>query len=116
MWRARSLVAAGVAVAAGTDAPFGSPDPWLAVRAATRRRTRQAGVVGAAEAVATPTALRWWGGTAPAPAAPRRLAPGEPADLVVLAAPLAEALSGDDPVPVVATIMAGEVVFPAGKR
>ncbi len=116
LWRARSLVAAGVAVAAGTDAPFGSPDPWLAVRAATRRRAPSGRRVSAAEAVATPTALRWWEGTASAPASPRRLAPGAPADLVVLAAPLAEALYGDDAVPVVATIVAGEVVFSAEKR
>ena len=39
LWRARSLVQAGIRVAAGTDAPFGSADPWVAVRAAIRRRS-----------------------------------------------------------------------------
>jgi predicted amidohydrolase YtcJ len=113
LWRGRSLADAGVAVAAGTDAPFGSPDPWVAVRAAVRRRTHAGRLLGAAEAVDPATALRWWAGRAGEPARPRRLQPGEPADLVVLAAPLPDALAGDGPVPVAATVIGGEVVSPA---
>ncbi len=112
LWRGASLAAAGVATAAGSDAPFGSPDPWLAVRAAMRRRTHSGQVLGAAEAVGPEMALRWWSGHPNAPARPRRLEPGEPADLVVLAAPLADALAGDGPVPVIATVIGGEVVRP----
>ena len=110
LWRGRSLVDAGVALAAGTDAPFGSSDPWLAIRAAVRRRTPSGRTLGAPEAVATRTALEWWWGTGPAPAARRQLQVGGPADLVVLAAPLPEALDGEDPVPVRATVMAGRLV------
>jgi predicted amidohydrolase YtcJ len=112
LWRGASLRAAGVATAAGTDAPFGSLDPWLAVRAAMRRRTRSGRVLGLVEAVNPALALRWWSGHATAPARPRRLQPGEPADLVVLAAPLRAALAGDEPVPVRATLIRGEVVRP----
>lgn len=56
LWRARSLMEGGVAVAAGTDAPFGSADPWLAIRAAWRRRTSSGRVLGSAEAVGWPVA------------------------------------------------------------
>jgi predicted amidohydrolase YtcJ len=114
LWRGRSLVAAGVKVAAGTDAPFGSLDPWVAVRAAVRRRTAAGRLLGAGEAVDAATALRWWWGSGPDPARPRRLAVGQPADLVGLAAPLPEALSGDEEVAVTTTIAAGEIIFRPG--
>jgi predicted amidohydrolase YtcJ len=39
LWRCRSLVDGGVRVAAGSDAPFGPADPWLAMAAAVDRRT-----------------------------------------------------------------------------
>ncbi len=110
LWRGRSLVEAGVAVAAGTDAPFGSSDPWLAIRAAIRRQTGSGRVVGPDEAVAPATALAWWWGRGQAPPVPRRVEPGQPADLVVLAVPVAEALRGDGPVPVRATLIGGRVV------
>ena len=37
LWRLRSLIDVGVRVAGGTDAPFGSEDPWHVMRAAVRR-------------------------------------------------------------------------------
>jgi predicted amidohydrolase YtcJ len=40
LYRARSLVAAGVPVAAASDAPVVAPDPWLGMAAARTRRTR----------------------------------------------------------------------------
>ena len=110
LWRGRSLADAGVAMAAGTDAPFGSPDPWLAIRAAVRRRTASGRLLGAREAVGARTALEWWWGTGPAPAGRRQLQAGEQADLVVLAAPLPEAVDGEDRVPVRATVVAGRLV------
>jgi predicted amidohydrolase YtcJ len=111
LWRARSLVDAGIPVAAGTDAPFGLADPWLAIRAAVRRRTPAGRILGGDEAVSTPVALEWWWGTGPDPTARRRLRPGDPADLVVLAVPLPEALEGDSPVPVRATVIGGSLVY-----
>ena len=111
LWRGRSLVDAGVLVAAGTDAPFGSADPWSAIRAAVRRQTPSGAVLGAAEAVDWGVALRWWWGSAFAPSQIRRLEPGAVADLVVVGAPLIAALEGDGPVPVEATVIGGEIVF-----
>ncbi len=116
LWRGRSLVNAGIAVAAGSDAPFGSADPWLAVRAAVRRRTSSGEPLGPAEAVAPAVALGWWSGSGPTPAQPRRLQPGAAADLLVLAGPLAAVFTGDEPVRVVATLIAGEVVVAPEKE
>lgn len=111
LWRARSLIEAGVGLAAGTDAPFGSGDPWLAVRASTRRLTRSGRSLGTREALGWKTALELWLGYAREPEVPRRIEVGQPADLVLLGAPLPDALEGDGPVEVGATIIGGEVVF-----
>ena len=53
LWRLRSLIDAGVAVAAGTDAPFGGADPWPVMRAATRRPA----LLGPGEAIAPAAAI-----------------------------------------------------------
>ena len=49
LWRCASLIAAGIGVGFGTDAPFGDADPWRAVDAAVHRRTPSGTVLGAAE-------------------------------------------------------------------
>ena len=54
LWRLRTLIDGGVAVAAGSDAPFGGADPWHVMRAATRRPAN----LGPGEAVAPATAIR----------------------------------------------------------
>jgi predicted amidohydrolase YtcJ len=74
-------------VAAGTDAPFGGADPWQVMRAATRRRAD----LGPAEAIAPAAALGLFLGEPAAPAVPRLVAPGAPADLVLLRCPPEEA-------------------------
>jgi predicted amidohydrolase YtcJ len=114
LWRAGSLAASGVGLAVGSDAPFGSPDPWVAVRAATRRLTSSGRLLGPEEAVTSEEAVRWWSGSAEAPQRPRRVEVGAPGDLMILTAPLAEALSGEDPVTVAATVMGGTVVSRRG--
>jgi predicted amidohydrolase YtcJ len=109
-----SLRAAGVAVAAGTDAPFGGADPWAAVRAAVHRRTRAGTVLGAGERVEPATALALFLGRPDSPADRRRVEPGAPADLCLLDRPLAEVhavLARDEDVcPVVATLVGGTVI------
>jgi predicted amidohydrolase YtcJ len=111
LWRLRSLLESRVPVAAGTDAPFGSADPWLAIRASMRRLSRSSRVVGGTETVDWRSAIRLWLGIATAPVVSRRVAPGQPADLVLLRQPLPAALDGDDPVEVGATLIGGEPVF-----
>lgn len=104
LWRCASLLDAGVALAAGTDAPFGPADPWVAVRAATDRRTGNGHVLGPVERVPVGAALEMWTGRAERPGCPRTIGPGQPADLCVLAEP-------GPPAPVLATIVAGEVAY-----
>ena len=113
LWRARSLAECGVRVACGTDAPFGDPDPWAALRSATTRRTPAGECLGPAERVDALTAASWWWGTGAEPFRPRRIEAGAPADIAILGEPLAEVVAahGSTP-PVTATLVAGEVVYP----
>jgi predicted amidohydrolase YtcJ len=78
---------AGVRVAAGTDAPFGSLDPWAAMAAAVQRRTGRGRALGAIEEVDPITALQLFLGHADRPACSRALTPGRVADLCVLREP-----------------------------
>ncbi|HEY7053888.1 MAG TPA: amidohydrolase family protein [Mycobacterium sp.] len=101
LWRVGSLIDAGVPVAASTDAPFGALDPWAAMRAAVSRD------IGPAEQVEPATALRMFLGFAHRPAQPRRVEPGQPGDLCILAVPPGEALRALASDLVVATVVGG---------
>ena len=112
LYRIASLIRAGVPVAASSDAPYSSPDPWPAIRAATARRTRGGGTIGTWEGVAAAQALSLWLGGFADPGGPsRRVTAGAPADLCLLAGPFAEALADPDAERVAATLIGGEVVF-----
>jgi predicted amidohydrolase YtcJ len=111
LYRCRSLLDAGIHVAAGSDAPYSDLDPWPAIRTATTRRTAAGRVLGPAEAVDEATALALWLGPADDPGGPpRRVAVGEPADLVLVDRPLADLLEYPCSEAVVATVVAGQVV------
>lgn len=93
LWRCRSLLDAGVKVAAGTDAPFGHPDPWRAMAAAIGRRTRAGALLGADERVESAAALDLFLGAPDDPAGDRRrVSAGLRTDLCLLAVPLAAAV------------------------
>ena len=93
LWRCGTLVAAGVGVTAGSDAPYGDPDPWRSIVAAVDRRTRSGRPFGRDERVPADIALAMYLTCADAPAgATRSVAPGQPARLCVLDRPLADAL------------------------
>jgi predicted amidohydrolase YtcJ len=110
LYRCRSLMAAGVAVAAGTDAPFGPDDPWLLLRTAVDRRTSSGQLVGEDEGVDQHRALSLLLGPGAAPGSPRAITPGSPGNLCVLFTPLAQSLRELDARNVAATVIAGEVV------
>lgn len=57
LYRLGSLIRGGVKVLGGSDAPYGNPNPWVAIQAATDRRTREGVVIGAGEAIARDAAL-----------------------------------------------------------
>jgi predicted amidohydrolase YtcJ len=113
--RARGLEAAGVALGAGTDAPFGAADPWRAMRAAVERRTVSGAILGPGEALSPERALALFTSPPDAPgAAPRRVAPGAAADLCLLDRPWSAARSALDGGCMAATWVAGRVVFRRG--
>jgi len=113
--RARGLEAAGVPLGAGTDAPFGAPDPWRAMRAAVERRTVSGARLGADEALAPERALALFTSPPEAPGgAPRRVAPGAAADLCLLDRPWAAARDALDGGFVAATLVAGRVAYRRG--
>ena len=110
LYRARSLLDAGVGVAGGTDAPFGSNDPWDAIAAATRRTTRSGEVLGSHERLSAREAIGLFTGQAHRPARPRRVEVGARADLCLLALDTASALEDLSSQNVRATIIDGRVV------
>ena len=109
--RCAGFAAAGVPLGAGSDAPFGAPDPWLAMQAAVDRRTAAGAALGAGEALSPERALALFTTAAESPGgAPRRVVPGAPADLCMLDRPWARArdlLASDA---VVATLGAGRLL------
>jgi predicted amidohydrolase YtcJ len=111
LWRVASLLSARVPVVLSTDLPFGDANPWAAMRAAVHRTTGSGTVLGAAECVSALTALTMFLGSAAQPTTARTVSPGQPADLVVLAASPRAALDELDEAMVAATVIAGDVVF-----
>jgi predicted amidohydrolase YtcJ len=110
--RARGLEAAGIPLAAGTDAPFGAPDPWLSMRAAVRRRTEAGRSLGPDEALTPERALALFTSPARAPGGrPRRVEPGAAADLCLLDRPWRDARRTLDGRGVAAAFVAGDLVF-----
>ena len=85
LYRCRAFVDGGVTLGAGTDAPFGDADPWLAMQAAVDRQTSGGHSLGVDESLTPEQALALFTGRPQNPGGPPRLlAAGEPADLVVL--------------------------------
>jgi predicted amidohydrolase YtcJ len=113
LYRLAAFHAAGVALAAGSDAPFGLPDPWASMRAAVSRRTRDGQMIGAAEALTPEQALDLWLADPDDLGRRRKIRVGAPADLCLLAHPWTEArerLSAGD---VRANWIAGDLVHQA---
>jgi predicted amidohydrolase YtcJ len=111
LYRARSLLDAGIGCALSSDAPYGPLDPWAVMAAAAGRRAPSGHVIGPDERLTPGQALAGYLGPPGDPGAPpRRVAAGSPADLVLLRVPLAEALAAPSAGLVAVTIIAGSVV------
>jgi predicted amidohydrolase YtcJ len=112
LYRGAGLLAFRVALGGGTDAPFGEPDPWAAIRAAVERTTRGGQKLGPGEALTPERALALFTTRPEAPGGPpRRVAAGAPADLIVLDRPWSRAREELSRERVVATLVAGAVVW-----
>lgn len=111
LYRCASLLAGGVPVAASSDAPYGSVDPWAGIAAAVHRRSQGGVLLGPDERIDARAALGLYLDDPAAPGRrPRRVAVGAPADLCLLAAPLHEALATPDAGHVRVTLIEGRVV------
>lgn len=112
LYRCRGWDELHVPLGGGTDAPFGEPDPWVAMQSAVDRRTEDGHVIGRDEAVTPERALALFTTGPAAPGGvPRRVAPGELADLCLLGRPWRAArdrLTADD---VRTTILGGRVTW-----
>ncbi|MBH0114614.1 amidohydrolase family protein [Novosphingobium sp. YJ-S2-02] len=110
LYRLRAFRKAGVVLAAGSDAPYGTIDPWAAMRAACTRRTREGHVIGPAESLDPEQALDLFLADPLDLARQRRVEPGAAADLCLLDRPWNEAREQLDGAMVRATISAGRLV------
>lgn len=112
LYRGAGFLAGGVPLGGGTDAPFGNPDPWLAMRAAVTRRSADGIVLGRNEGLTPEAALSLFTTPLVDPGgSPRRIAVGSAADLCLLDRPWDAArgvLSSDH---VHTTLRAGRIVW-----
>jgi predicted amidohydrolase YtcJ len=107
LYRCAGLLRAGVPVALSSDAPYGPLDPWTVLAAAVERRTASGNVVGIGEDMTPGQALTaLLSDPADPGGAPRRVAPGESADLLLLDRPLASQLA-DPPAGAVRRVWVG---------
>jgi predicted amidohydrolase YtcJ len=112
LYRGLSLRAAGIPLAAGSDAPYASYDPWLAMRTARDRRTAGGADLATSEALDAGAALGLYLGDGLTPGGPARtIAVGAAADLILCTGTLAEVLSDLTAQRLSDTIVAGKPVF-----
>lgn len=103
----------GIRMAGGTDAPFGRPDPWQAVAAATTRTTTTGRVLGAEHRISAARALDLFLSPLEDPGAPpRRIVAGAASALCLLDRPLADALLDPSSQHVTTTIVGGRLLTP----
>jgi predicted amidohydrolase YtcJ len=113
LYRLRAFTDAGATMAGGSDAPFVSADPWIAMAAAVSRETPSGAVIGAEEALTPEEALTLYLADPADLSRTRRIAVGEPADLVLLNHPWAEARTRLTSDLVRATFIGGDCIYQA---
>ena len=114
LYRARAWLEAGVRLAGGTDAPFGAPDPWRAIRVAVTRRSLGGVTLDENERLDPERALALFLGPLDDPGGPpRRIAVGAPADLCLLDRSWQSAREEPSSAHVRATWRAGRLVYDA---
>ncbi len=112
LYRGRGFLDAGIRLAAGTDAPLGDPNPWLAMQAAIDRRTTGGRTLGEAESLSPEEALALFSGEPLAPGGGlNRITIGSPADLCLLDRPWSDARRNLAATRVSATVQRGRLVW-----
>lgn len=117
LYRGRGFLDADISLGGGTDAPFGHPDPWRAMRAAVDRRAPDGSQLGPQEALSPEQALALFTTPLEAPGGePRGVTVGAAADLCLMNAPwrtIRCRLAAKD---VAATIIGGQLQDVPGGR
>ena len=103
LYPAASLAAAGIPLLGGSDAPYASADPWLAMRSAVTRRTAGGAVLGPGQRLAPLQALQLY--------CCGEIAPGASADLILCQGTLADVLADFTSERLGLTLIAGRLVF-----
>jgi predicted amidohydrolase YtcJ len=117
LYRCATWLSTGVALGGGSDAPYGSANPWVAMQAAVERSTRDGALMAEEERLTPEQALALYLSPAHTPGMhPRRVAVGEPADLCLLDRPWSRARLRLSDVRVAATVRAGKCVWSAISR
>jgi predicted amidohydrolase YtcJ len=114
LYRLSSFVAAGIPIAAGSDAPFGDLNPWKAMHAAVTRKTHGGADLGAREALSPEQALRLYTSDLASPGTSESIRVGGPADLCLLTLPWSDAREALDTVIVEATFNGGRCIYSNG--
>ena len=110
LYRLNAFLEAGVTLAGGSDAPFGTPDPWAAMRAAVERTTSTGALFGQHEALVPEQALALYLAEPADLRKQRRIKVGAVADLCLLDRNWAEARSALSPDLVRVTVAQGSIV------
>lgn len=111
LYRLRAFLEAGVAMAGGSDTPFGAADPWGSMAAAVSRRTRLGQALGVGEALTPEEALGLFLADPVELGRARRIEIGAPADLCLLDRPWRQARQGLAAGLVKATFIGGRLVY-----
>lgn len=108
LYRLAGFLEAGVPLAASSDAPFATHDPWTAMQAAVERRTPNGEVLGGVERLTPEQALALFTAPLEAPGRPvPGLYVGAPADLCLLTQPWVVARQNLGLVQVARTVIGG---------
>lgn len=111
LYRLRAFLDADVALAGGSDAPFGGCDPWASMAAAVSRHTENGASIGESEALTPEQALDLFLRDPKALNLRRRVTVGAPADLCLLDRSWAHARSALSSAYVRATFIDGRMIF-----
>ncbi len=110
LYRLAAFNEAGVTLAGGSDAPFGSADPWAAMAAAVSRSTLSGTVIGGHEALSPEAALALYLADPLDLPRQRSIAVGDQADLCLLDRPWEQARERLSSADVRATFIHGRIV------
>lgn len=103
LYPAAGLLLAGIALLAGSDAPYASPDPWLAMRTARERRSSSGALLGAGQRLNALGALRLYCQGA--------ITAGSTADLILCDGTLADVLADLSVERLRLTLISGSIAF-----